>query len=87
MYAKNLWTLGKTRASKLTEKTSADLSVCRRSFLNKKEKTYMKTFRRIMAVLLLLLTILIVSYVVYTARQIPVDEGISEVIYEMATTA
>ncbi len=47
----------------------------------------MKTFRRIMAVLLLLLTILIVSYVVYTARQIPVDEGVSEVIYEMATTA
>lgn len=47
----------------------------------------MKTFRRIMAVLLLLLTILIVSYVVYTARQITVDEGVSEVIYEMATTA
>lgn len=47
----------------------------------------MKTFKRIMAVLLLLLTILIVSYVVYTARQIPVDGGISEVIYDMATTA
>lgn len=47
----------------------------------------MKIFRRIMAVLLLLLTILIVSYIVYTARQIPVDEGVSEVIYEIAKTA
>ena len=41
----------------------------------------MKTFRRIMAVVLLILAILVFSYCVYTAGQIPPSE-ITEVIYE-----
>ena len=45
----------------------------------------MKTLKRIIAVLLLFITILAVSYVVYTAKQIPPVNTISEVLYEMAT--
>ena len=44
----------------------------------------MKTFKRIIAVLLLFITILAVSYVVYTAKQIPLENTISEVLYEIA---
>ena len=47
----------------------------------------MKTLKRIIAVLLLFITILAVSYVVYTAKQIPPENTISEVMYEVATTA
>lgn len=43
----------------------------------------MKTLKRIIAVLLLFITILAVSYIVYTAKQIPP----SEVLHEMAKTA
>ena len=43
----------------------------------------MKTFKRIMAVLLLIITILLVSYFIYTAKQIPINSGVSEVIYEI----
>lgn len=46
----------------------------------------MKTLKRIIAVLLLFITILAVSYVVYTARQIPRENTISEVLYEIAKT-
>lgn len=41
----------------------------------------MKTFRRIMAVVLLILAIMVFSYCVYTAGQIPPTET-TEVIYE-----
>lgn len=43
----------------------------------------MKTFKRIMAVLLLLILILTVSYFVFTAKQIPPNIDASEVIYEI----
>ena len=46
----------------------------------------MKTLKRIIAVLLLFITILAVSYVVYTAKQIPSENTISEVLYEVAKT-
>lgn len=44
----------------------------------------MKTLKRIIAVLLLFITILAVSYVVYTIKQIPSENTISEVLYEIA---
>ena len=44
----------------------------------------MKTLKRIIAVLLLFITILAVSYVVYTVKQIPPENIISEVLYEIA---
>lgn len=44
----------------------------------------MKTLKRIIAVLLLFITILAVSYVVYTIKQIPPENAISEVLYEIA---
>ena len=47
----------------------------------------MKTLKRIVAVLMLLIVILTVSYFVYTAKQIPQENTISEVLYEVATTA
>ena len=47
----------------------------------------MKTLKRIIAVLLLFITILAVSYVVYTIKQIPPENTISEGLYEVATTA
>lgn len=50
----------------------------------KQENFNMKTLKRIIAVLLLFITILAVSYVVYTAKQIPPENTISEVLYEIA---
>ena len=44
------------------------------------------TSKRIMAVLLLFITILAVSYFVYTAKQISSENTISGVTYEVATT-
>ena len=46
----------------------------------------MKTLKKIIAVLLLFITILAVSYIVYTAKQIPPENTISEVLYEVAKT-
>lgn len=46
----------------------------------------MKTLKRIIAVLLLFITILAVSYIVYTTKQIPPENAISEVLHEMAKT-
>lgn len=46
----------------------------------------MKTLKRIIAVLLLFITILAVSYIVYTAKQIPLENAISEVLHAMAKT-
>ena len=47
----------------------------------------MKTLKRIIAVLLLFITILAVSYVVYTVKQIPPENTISEVMYEITKTS
>ncbi len=47
----------------------------------------MKTLKRILAILSLFIAILAVSYIVYTAKQIPPENAISEVLYEMAKTA
>ena len=47
----------------------------------------MKIVKRIMAVLLLFVTILAVSYIVYTVKQISPENTISEVLYEVATNA
>ena len=44
----------------------------------------MKTFKRIMVILLLVITVLAVSYLVYTAKQIQPETAVSEVLYEMA---
>ncbi len=52
-----------------------------------KENFIVKTLKRIMAVLLLFVIILAVSYIVYTVKQIPPDNMISEVLYEVATKA
>ena len=46
----------------------------------------MKTLKRIIAVLLLFITILAVSYIVYTTKQIPTENTIAEVLYEVAKT-
>ena len=47
----------------------------------------MKIVKRIMAVLLLFVTILAVSYIVYTVKQISPENTILEVLYEVATKA
>lgn len=47
----------------------------------------MKTLKRIIAVLLLFITILAVSFIVYTVKQILPENTISEVLYEVAKTA
>ncbi len=46
----------------------------------------MKTFKRIIAILSLIIIILAVSYIVYTVKQIPPENTISEVLYEIAKT-
>ena len=46
----------------------------------------MKTLKRIIAVLLLFITILAVSYVVYTVKQISPENTISEELYEIEKT-
>ncbi len=46
----------------------------------------MKTLKRILAILSLVIIILAVSYVVYTVKQIPFENTISEVLYEVAKT-
>lgn len=46
----------------------------------------MKTFKRIMAILSLIIIVLAVSYFAYTAKQIPPENTISEVLYEIAKT-
>jgi hypothetical protein len=46
----------------------------------------LKTFKRIIAILLLIIIVLAVSYFAYTAKQIPPENTISEVLYEVAKT-
>lgn len=46
----------------------------------------MKTFKRFIAILSLIIIVLAVSYFVYTAKQIPPENTISEVLYEVAKT-
>lgn len=47
----------------------------------------MKTFKRIIAILSLIIIVIAVSYFVYTAKQIPQKNIVSEVLYEVAKTA
>ena len=56
-------------------------------FIKKQEVNLLKTFKRIIAVLSLIIIVLAVSYFVYTAKQIPQENIVSEVLYEVATTA
>lgn len=46
----------------------------------------MKTFKRIIAIILLIITVLAVSYLVYSAKQIQLEAVVSEVLYEVAKT-
>lgn len=46
----------------------------------------MKTFKRIMAIILLIVTVLAVSYLAYTAKQNQPEAVVSEVLYEVAKT-
>ena len=56
-------------------------------FIYKKQENFnMKTLKRILAILSLFIAILAVSYIVYTAKQIPPENAISEVLHEMAKT-
>ena len=42
----------------------------------------MKKIRRILAVVLLVVVVLIVSYIAFTAKQIPKENGRAEAVYE-----
>ncbi len=87
MYEKNLPTDGRISKSKNKRKMPADLIGSSALFLSTKIRSFiMKIVKRIMAVLLLFITILAVSYFVYTAKQIPPENTIPEVLYEVATT-
>ena len=46
----------------------------------------MKTFKRIIAILLLIIIVLAGSYFAYTAKQIPPENTVSGAAYEVATT-
>jgi len=46
----------------------------------------MKTFKRIIAILSLVIIVLTVSYFVYTAKKIPSENAITGVAYEPETT-
>ena len=59
----------------------------RKSNYKESKENIMKTFKRIMAILSLIIIVPAVSYFVYTAKQIPPENTISEVLYEVATTA
>lgn len=59
------------------------MKVCRRYLI---KEVYFETFKRIMAILLLIITVLAVSYLVYTAKQNQPEAVVSEVLYEVAKT-
>ena len=46
----------------------------------------MKKIRRILAVVLLIIGILAVSYIAFTAKQIPKENGTAEAVYEEKTS-
>lgn len=46
----------------------------------------MKKIRRIFAVVLLVIAVLIVSYISFTAKQIPKENGRTEAVYEEKTS-
>ena len=87
MSEKNLPTGGTQAVSKIQQKDAGG-SYGSSALINykKQENFNMKTLKRIMAVLLLFITILAVSYVVYTVKQISPENTISEVLYEIAKT-
>ena len=47
----------------------------------------MKKIRRILAVVLLVIVVLIVSYIAFTAKQIPKENGRAEAVYEEKTSS
>lgn len=47
--------------------------------LYQNKEVLMKTIKRILAVLLLIVTVLVVSYFIYTAKQIPKTEALYEI--------
>ncbi len=59
------------------------MKVCRRYFI---KEAILKTFKRIMAIILLIVTVLAVSYLAYTAKQNQPEAVVSEVLYEVAKT-
>ncbi len=87
MYEKNLPTDGRISKSKNKRKMPADLIGSSALFLLTKIRSFiMKIVKRIMVVLLLFVTILAVSYFIYTAKQISSENTVSGVAYEVATT-
>ena len=87
MYEKNLPTDGRISKSKKQTKNAGGSDGSSALFLSINQGVFiMKIVKRIMAVLLLFITILAVSYFVYTAKQISPENTISEVLYEVATT-
>ena len=88
MYGKNLPIGGKISKSKKQTKNAGGSDGSSALFLSIEQENFnMKTLKRIIAVLLLFITILAVSYIVYTVKQISPENTISEVLYEVATTA
>ena len=88
MYEKNLPTDGRISKSKKQTKNAGGSDGSSALFLSIDQGVFiMKIVKRIMAVLLLFITILAVSYIVYTTKQIPPENTISEVLYEVAKTS
>ena len=87
MYGKNLPIGGKISKSKKQTKNAGGSDGLSALFLSIDQGVFiMKIVKRIMAVLLLFITILAVSYIVYTAKQIPPENTVAGAAYEMATT-
>ena len=87
MYEKNLPTDGRISKSKKQTKNAGGSDDSSALFLSIDQGVFiMKIVKRIMAVLLLFITIWAVSYFVYTAKQISAENTISGVTYVVATT-
>ena len=88
MYEKNLPTDGRISNSKKQTKNAGGSDGSSALFLSIDQGVFiMKIIKRIMAVLLLFITILAVSYFVYAVKQISPENTISEVLYEIAKTS
>ena len=87
MYEKNLPTDGRISKSKKQTKNSGGSDGSSALFLSIDQGVFiMKIVKRIMAVLLLFITILAVSYFIYTAKQIPSENTVAGATYEVAKT-
>lgn len=86
MYEKNLPTDGRISNSK-KQKNAGGSDGSSALFLSIDQGVFiMKIVKRIMAVLLLFITILAVSYFVYAAKQIPSENTVAGATYEVAKT-